>query len=242
MLRKIIGSIEISIIIASAYFGYQWTENPEGNYEPWLFLAGLVLITLDVFRRYEIRLVKREGRKFTPGELIKHSDELKKQFQDEIYKCRSQELRKDVIIRHVNRMDSYPEIVDTTKGVSSWFRVGLLDTYHRGIMVGLGYGTLSNGPEGLRYTDYQNGEHGDIKVLLIGKIPYEYIEGVHFDGDEYYNFPHIFCHYAKNGEPYEELVYCQEIDMGNGHTYYKEVAKHEEVKQNSTSWGGKYFA
>lgn len=236
------GIVEVVVLLASAVYGYKWVNDPDGNYESWLFLGGLILVGLEIFRRYEIHLIKREGKSFTPGELVKHREELRKQFQDEVQRCRTQNLRKDVIIRHVNRMDSYPEVDEKSKGISPWFRVGLLDTYHKGVMVGLRFGTLSEGPDGYRFTNYKEGEKGDVKVYLVGKIPYEFIEGVNLDGDEYYYFPHIYCHFANKGEPYEELVFCEAVDMGNGHTYYKEVAKYASVLENSRSWGGEYFA
>jgi len=242
LIKMAIGLIEIIVLIICAYFGYEWAQNPDGNYEPWLFLGGLIFVALEIFRRYEVHLIKREGKNLTPGELVKHSEELRQQFQDEINKCRAEKLRKDVIIRHVNRMDSYPEVDERKKGISAWFRAGLLDTYHKGIMVGLRFGTLSDGPDGWRYTNHKEDEEGDIKVYMVGKIPYEFIEGVNFDGDEYYYFPHIFCHFANKGEPYEEIVFCEEVDMGNDHSYYREVAKYEDVIENSESGGGDYFA
>ncbi|MBW1833379.1 MAG: hypothetical protein JRG74_03415 [Deltaproteobacteria bacterium] len=242
MIKIVISTIEILVLILCAYFGYKWANDPSGNYEPWLFLGGLVFVSLEIFRRYEIHFIKREGKNLTPGELVKHSEELRKQFQKEIYKCRAEKLRKDVIIRHVNRMDSYPEVDGKSKGISPWFRAGLLDTYHKGILVGLRFGTLSEGPNGYRFTNHKAGEDGYIKVYMVGKIPYEFIEGVNFDGDEYYYFPHIFCHFANKSEPYEEIVFCEEIDMGNSHPYYKEVAKYEQVRKNSKSGGGEYFA
>jgi hypothetical protein len=36
----------------------------------------------------------------------------------------------------MKRMDSYPQVVES-KRISPWFRVNLVDTYERGIMVGL---------------------------------------------------------------------------------------------------------
>lgn len=242
MFKVIVGIIEIAVLLCCAFFGYQWANNPDGNYEPWLFLGGLSFVALEILRRYEIHLVKREGKNFTPGELVKHSEELRKQFQEEIYKCRSKELRNDVIIRHVNRMDSYPDIDDKEREISPWFRASLFDTYHKGIMIGLRFGSLSEGPDGWIFTNYKDGDKGDIQVYMIGKIPYEFIEGVNFDGDEYYYFPHIFCHFANKREPYEEIVFCEEVDMGNRHSYLKEIAKYDEVRENSKSWGGTHFA
>lgn len=126
---------ELIVLIICAYFGYQWAQNPDDNYEPWLFLGGLIFISLEIFRRYEIYFLKREGINFTPGELVKHTEKLRQQFKNEIYRCRAENLRKDVIIRHVNRMDSYPNADESKKGISPWFKVALLDTYHKGILV-----------------------------------------------------------------------------------------------------------
>lgn len=237
MIYIILVVLELVVLITSIYFGYQWSENPAGNYEPYLFLAGLFFVALEIFRRYEIRLIKREGKKLTPGELIKHSEELRKQVTEEIYKCRKGNLRKDVIIRHVNRMDAYPEVDDKEKGISPWFRAGLLDTYHRGILLGLRFATLTVCPDGYRHTNYKNDEKGDVKVYLVGKIQYSSIEGINFDGDEYYNYPHIFCHFDQKGEPYEELVYCEEIEAGHGHVFYSEVAPYKSVRANSIGYG-----
>lgn len=242
MVKKVLGVIEIVALISCAYFGYQWVKFPEGNYEPALYLGGLSFVALEVLRRYEVHFIKREGKSFTPGELIKHSQELKKKFEAEVFKCRRDNLRKDAIIRHVNRLDSYPDVDPDSKGISPWFRVGLLDTYHKGIYIALRFGTLSEGPDGWRYTNYKKDEKGDIKVYMIGKIPYEFIEGVDFDGDEYYYFPHIYCHFANKGEPYAEIVFCEEVDMGHGHLYYRKVATYKEVSENSARWGGEYFA
>ncbi len=40
------------------------------------------------------------------------------------------------------------------------------------------------------------------KGYLIGFIPYDLIDHVDVTGDEYYSYPHIYCHFAFKGEPY----------------------------------------
>ena len=151
-------------------------------------------------------------------------------------------MRPDVIIRDVDRVDSYPETDERGKGISPWFRAALLRTYKRGAKIGLRIGTLTECGNGFRYTDYNAGEKGDIKVFLIGEIAYESIVAVNWDGDEFYYFPHIYCHFNHNGEPYERLIYCKEIDMGDGIKHYSEVAEYETVKLNSQRFGVEYFS
>ena len=228
----IIVAIEAFAFGMSVVLGVLWIANPNGSYEPFLVVTGLLFVATESYRRYEGRLFRTEGVLRTPSERVHHHDSLRQQFEEEIQRCKREKLRKDVIIRHVNRLDDYPNSQET-KGISPWFKVGLLDTYHKGIKVGLGWEGLIENPHGLRKADYRAGERGELNAMLTGEIPYDFIETMNVDGDEYYYLPHIFCHFAHNGEPYERLFYTQKNDMENGHTYWKEIATYEEVKFNS---------
>lgn len=65
--------------------------------------------------------------------------------------------------------------------------------------------------------------------MLIGYVPYENIETVNWDGDEYYSFPHIFCYFdTKRKEPYETLEFCEEKHF-DGDPYYTKVAEYDSV-------------
>ncbi len=86
-------------------------------------------------------------------------------------------------------------------------------------------------PSGYRRVDYKQQETGELTAMLTGEIPYDYIESMNVRGDEYYYLPHIFCHFANRGEPYERLFYTVKEDMGNGHHYWKEIATYEAVKR-----------
>lgn len=104
-------------------------------------------------------------------------------------------------------------------------------TYHKGIQVGLRWGklTMDKTTNKWRYTNYESGENGDIKVILIGYIPYENIEAVDWDGDEYYAFPHIYCYFnTKRKEPYERLVFCEEKHLDD-FPFYSEVPDYDTV-------------
>lgn len=242
MNRKLIIVAEVFAFTVSAILGVLWVINPSAPFEPFILVTSLVFAATELYRRYEGHLFKTEGVSRTPTELVHHQEILRKKFEEEIDRCRREKLRKDIIIRHVNRLDDYPHTKEISKGISPWFRVSLLDTYHKGILVGLNWGTLTEKTNGLQLTNHNTEETGNIKALLVGEIPYEYIETVNIDGDEYYNFPHIYCHFAHNGEPYERLIFCQEVNMGNGHTHFSEIATYDEVKLNSKGTGVRYFS
>ena len=149
----------------------------------------------------------------------------------------------DVIIRDVKRVDSYPDGNDK-KNVSSWFKAGLVSTYHRGIQVRVFIGKLTKDSEsGLwRYTNYKLGEAGELKVSLIGFIPYENIETVDWDGNEYHSIPHIYCHFTeKSAMPYEKVAFCEEKYLDD-FPYYTEVADFNSVHKFSKKFNVRYFA
>lgn len=229
----LIVAAEAAAFLASLVLAALWMSEPSGPFEPFLAATGLTFVVTEAIRRYEGKLFHTEGVERTPSERVRHHDALREQFKAEVLRCRVQNLRKDVIIRHVNRLDDYPN-TKSGPGISPWFKVGLIDTYHLGIKVGLGWHDLIETPSGPRKADFEKGETAQFTAMLTADIPYDFIESMNVDGDEYYYLPHIFCHFANRGEPYQRLYYTQEVDMGNGHSYWKEIATYAEVKKNST--------
>lgn len=178
-------------------------------------------------------------RALTPAQILELRQKWKPLFDNEIWKTHNEKLRKDVIVRDVKRLDSYPVVDRNAKGISPWFRASLLATYHRGIFIGLRWGELTQDESGeWRYTNYDAGEKGDLKVVLIGQVPFENIEAVDWNGDEYYYYPHIYCYFdAKKKEPYENLVFCVEKSNSYGTNYYVDIASLEQVRQASKKLG-----
>jgi hypothetical protein len=233
---RAIVTIEVVAAFASLVLAGMWINNPAGPYEPFLAGTGLTFLLTELYRRYEGKIFKVEGVERTPAERVRHHDALRDIFKEEIQRCRAQKLRKDVVIRHVNRLDSYPDI-NESPGISPWFKVGLIDTYHKGIKVGLGWHGIVETQGGYRQVNYKTREQSDITALLTGEIPYDYIESMNVDGDEYYYLPHIFCHFANHGEPYERLFWTQEVDMGNGMKYWKEIGDYIPPKKINVGIG-----
>ena len=133
-------------------------------------------------------------------------------FEARIYDTHQKELRRDVIIRDVRRLDKYPNHSET-KGISPSFRVGFVGINHRGILVMLGVRELAKHKDGEHwmFAEVTTGELSEKKkVLLLGTIPYDYIDNVDWDGDEYHGFTHIYCFFDNKKEPYEHLgLYVQ---------------------------------
>ncbi len=194
------------------------------------FLYSLLKDAVSAFRMRQRRL--------TPSDIVALRQKWKQVFDEKIWEAHKDGLRHDVIIRDMKRIDKYPDVDEKEKGISPWFRAGLMGTYHRGILVGLRWTTLTqHGEDKWRFTNHAADEHGDIKVILLGNIRYEDIEDVNWCGDEYYGFPHIFCFFIHKREPYEHVAFCTERTNPGGLPFYTEVAPYEQVRRISKKLG-----
>jgi len=193
--------------------------------------------------RGAISLLRGLKRRVTNEEKPAARTKWKPLFDQSIRDTHQSKHRRDVIVRDMRRIDQYPEIKET-KGISSWFRVALLDTYHRGIELGLEAQGLIDDPKlgGWRFVNYDAKEEPELRVVLVGRVPFEQIQDVDWDGDEYYSYPHLYCHFDRKRQPYEKLTYCVEIENpspGNP-PYYREVADQKGVVSRSRKAGLKY--
>jgi hypothetical protein len=187
---------------------------------------------------------RRKGRRLTTQQVVQRRQHWKAEFESRMPDIRREGIDPEIIIRDMKRVDSYPHIIEKKKGISPWFRVGLMALYYKGIQVGLRWGELTFDEEEdqWRYTNYDAGEKGK-KAILIGFIPYESIENVDWVGDEYYRCPHIYCYFdVRRKEPYERLVFCEERERWPDQLpYYIEIADYDKTRKLSKALGMRGF-
>lgn len=215
-------------ILASLVWGYY-----EGGFEPWIVaLFGVVGIAIN----WPLGSKVRSPRALTPTQKLAAREKWRPIFEAYFLERAKNNYRGDVIVHDVDRVDDYPDTSDEEEGISSWFRVGLMDTYHRGILLGLQWTNIVE--EQGKWVEVEGEKpEGHITVMLLGEVPYESIEQVNFDGDQYYNKPHIFCHFEFNGEPYERMFYGEEFRLDPGFPYhYREIAQYERRAPKHSIW------
>jgi hypothetical protein len=155
----------------------------------------------------------------------------KDEFEKNLKWIDDQEGYGEAIIRDVKRINVYPETDAKSKGVSPWFRVGVLGTYHRGIEVGLSIESIKYVPEcdaWMLTRDYDNRTRNG---YVVGRIPFERIASVDWTGDEYYYKPNIYCRFTgKGGQPYEEVMVCEK-QQGSGRPFYTKLTSYRDAKK-----------
>ncbi len=137
--------------------------------------------------------------------------------------------RPDLIIRSIDD-EMYPEVDEAPEGkISSWFKAEFGRHYHNGIELILNIQMIIIDRKTKKWAmiDHKdplikaaNFEYERVinqtayvvmKVYTIGRIPFRNIFEVDEDGDEYYNFPHLYCRYVDAGMPYE-VILQREVD------------------------------
>jgi hypothetical protein len=75
--------------------------------------------------------------------------------------------------------------------------------------------------------------------MRVSSIPYENIEQVDWDGDEYYGYPHIYCWFSNKKVPYEHTgIYVRNDPIVVGALpYFTEVADLKDVRRRSRKHG-----
>ena len=207
-----------------AFFGSVFWGIAEGGYEPWI--AAVVSFVGIVANSHLLPFVHKKGPRLTPEQRIAARDKWRPIFEDYFLDKARRDYRSDCIVHDVERLDDYPNGPDSGRGISPWFRVGLMGTYQHGVLLGLQWTYLVS--EGGKWKEVQSASSMGQKVMLLGAVPYESIVSVNFDGDHYYNKPHLYCHFEHTDGPYERLFYGEEFQLDPGlPKHYREIAEYE---------------
>jgi len=116
----------------------------------------------------------------------------------------------EVIIRFVDD-ETYPDLQDLVS-LSAWFKAEVWDFYHNGLEVIVWpqrgvidkhgkWAVVEPGQE------YDVSKYQEVTLVRVGRIPWRNIVNYDLRGDRNYPFPHIYCKYADNESPYEDVVY-----------------------------------
>lgn len=160
--------------------------------------------------------------------IIEGRQRWKREFETHLEQTPGQRNYGPAIISDMERVDSYPEI-DDAPGISPWFKVEIMRLYHRGVEVYLRISTVKYDEARGRWYYARYDEPGAISGFVVGKIPFDVIRTVEWDGDQYYNMPHIYCEFSRaDKQPYEEIVFYQSMGAPP-HEWFQEIAKFDDV-------------
>lgn len=97
----------------------------------------------------------------------------------------------------------------------------------------------------LVWRKFRKPDPAEVNALLVGRIPYDRIVTIDWEGDEYYGSPHIYCRFLGwRPSPYEELVLCQEHIRGypHPHSWYTDIVAYPMARKMTKRYEPSYYA
>lgn len=151
-----------------------------------------------------------------PKSIIERRTQLKLELEENLPRKDTYGVRTEAIIRDLGRIDYYPKIDMMAKGISPWFRVEVKDLYHRGLEVFLSSPQYIKRNQDGEWEFTKDEDKDKILAFPVGRIPYEVIQHIDWEGDEFYPIPHLYCTFtAFRKQPYEEIVFYAKKDSSD---------------------------
>ena len=171
-----------------AYFGINLTD--ESNK-----LMGSI--------RRNVALKKRMKKDFLKTVGCKSRDEIMERIKNPTLKFNHSE----ILIRSIYDK-AYPEnntLLDNNH--TGYYKAEVYDFYHNGLLVYAYPFVKKIKLKILKDIESEEYDIHEIEVQILGCIPFENIIEYDIDGDEYYNYPHLFCDFTNVSDPYEKIRY-----------------------------------
>lgn len=185
-----------------------------------------------------------------PEEIVERRLKWKPIIDQRLALVRRDSLGRDVTVKDVRRLDQYSNGDEGGKGISPWFRAGLVGTNDRGLLLLLGWHSLSS--EALEFLNLEGIQRQNAQELiqrqnaqesanaaLIGYVPFEQIVEVDWNGDDYSSRPSLYLHFdAKREGPYEKIYLCVRRELQDvGVEWYSEICDVEAYQDACTKLG-----
>lgn len=171
-------------------------------------------------------------------------DELpREQWKHAMYKPSLRFKYSQLMIRSVDDT-SWPDSEEPEEGeISTWFKANVWDFYDNGLeLVSSGYYAIFDEEDNWDTLDWngdereKNPKYKKVSYQSFLRIPYEYIVDYDMEPDAYEGVPTIYVEYAKDGMPYEEILYGimgssnNEDENKSRLTYYFDNNKKKKLK------------
>jgi hypothetical protein len=206
--------------------------NFEIIYWGWDTLENRIINERRLLEKYWISFIITEN---TVESELKKNMNLKRKIKEDFgewlnYSFKNRKKRSRMLIRAFDGKQ-YPNSNEPNElGEYSWFAEEIKSLYHNGVEFITSIEMIEV------YEDNSWGfinEGGDkkiiktVKVAKVGQINFSDIVDYDIEGDEYYNYPHIFCKFRHNGLPFENFYY---YNMEKTYEYFE--LKDRNQKQN----------
>lgn len=153
--------------------------------------------------RRNIALKKRMKRDFLKTGGGRNSEEIMERIRNPYLKFNHSE-----VLIHSIYDKAYPEnntLLDNN--FTGYYKAEVYNFYHNGLLVRAHPYVKDIKRKVPKDYDSEDYDIIEERVEVLGCIPFENIIEYDIEGDEYYNYPHIFCDFTNVSDPYEKIRY-----------------------------------
>jgi hypothetical protein len=173
------------------------------------------------------------SKKLSAKEKLEHKERIKRKADEHILRIKKENLRSKVYHVNVNRyFKDYPSNVERIGGYST-IAAEIKSTHFDGVefFCSMFRGVYKKDDGSLTFFDLGN-DKKVFSVIPVGLVPYDWIEHIDLDGDEFEHRPLFFSHFKGPvfwsrwrrripfGYPYKCLKYYRKKELVNGDTYW----------------------
>ena len=188
---------------------------------------GLIIgLVVQIFIAYHVFFLSK---RLSNRARLEHKEKIKLKAEELLSEIHRRKLNSEVYLVNVNRyFKDYPSNKEKTFGGYSHIRAEIKSTRFDGVQFFCGIKEVYRKQDGTLTFNHEveNSAKEKIKVFEVGVVPYEWIEYIDLEGDEYAYVPLFYCHYKGKvywkrswrrflpfGYPYKEVIYYRESSV-----------------------------
>jgi len=187
----------------------------------WLLenLVGIVGVAVSIFIAYHILFLSR---KISKKDKLEHKEKIKQKTEELLSRIYREGIRSKVYLVNIGRyFKDYPSNDEKLFSGYSHIRANVKSTRFNGIEFFTEIININIGVNG-RMSLTGDNSNGILKAFAVGVVPYEWIEYVDLQGDEYEGVPLFYCHFKGSiywnfwksylgfGYPYKKIIHYRE--------------------------------
>jgi len=186
-------------------------------------MVGIIGVLQGGFVSYHVYFLSK---KLSNKAKLEHKEKIKKKVESLLYEIRNKKIRSKVYLVNLNRyFKDYPSNEEKLFGSYSHIGAEIKATRFDGIEFFTGIVEVYKNKNGKLTLNNKNGGKS-IKVFEVGIVPYEWIDCIDLNGDEYGYNPLVYCHFKGRiywkfwkrfllwfGYPYKKIIYYGESNV-----------------------------
>lgn len=192
-------------------------------------IIGITQLILGIFVAYHVFFLSK---KISSKARLDHKESIKKKADVHIADIQKRGLNNEIYLVNINRyFKDYPSNIEKNIDGYTHIRAEIKATRFDGIEFFTGVVELYRSGSGKYSLKEEDGERCSFNAFVVGLVPYEWIEHIDLEGDEYAYVPLFYCHF--NGHIYWRKNWKRFLPSGYPYKYVQYYKRSDAYHEGS---------